>query len=271
LLLRDQSLNDPALDLAFDEALLESAEMSGDRRGILRLWEPDRPMVVVGRGSKVQDEVDLPRCRQEGVPVLRRCSGGAAVVGAPGCLMYAVVLSYDEFPELRRLDVAHRFVMERLAAAVNSLGIDARLQGTCDLTVGDLKVSGNALRCRRTHLLYHGTLLYDMNLELLDTLLRMPGRQPEYRRARTHRDFVACLPTDRRSLSEALIRSWKATAGTTEKPTYKVGDSSVADIEAIASDERRTEASLSAEHELLRITQQFADERYRSDSWNLRH
>ena len=44
------------------------------------------------------------------------------------------------------------------------------------------------------HLLYHGTVLYDFNLELIDECLTMPPRVPDYRASRDHRDFVTNLP-----------------------------------------------------------------------------
>ena len=92
------SLESPAANLALDEALLEQAEAGAGPSEVLRLWEPTDPCVVVGRSSRVAVEVKQEACRQAGIPVLRRCSGGAAVVTGPGCLMYSVVLSYRDHP-----------------------------------------------------------------------------------------------------------------------------------------------------------------------------
>ena len=78
-------------------------------------------MVVVGRSSRVAAEVRLDACRELGIPVLRRPSGGAAVVAGPGCLMYALVLSYRLRPELRVVAAAHRWVLGTLAAALAAL------------------------------------------------------------------------------------------------------------------------------------------------------
>ena len=90
----DLSLSTPAENLALDEALLDEAEQGRGPAEVLRLWEPLEPFVVVGRSSRLAVEVDMESCRAARTPVLRRCSGGAAVVTGPGCLMYAVVLSY---------------------------------------------------------------------------------------------------------------------------------------------------------------------------------
>jgi lipoate-protein ligase A len=214
------TLDDPASDLALDEALLEEAEQGllslrlgtpeSEAPELLRIWEPTQPCVVLGRSSRLQQEVNLARCQELGIPILRRASGGATVVTGPGCLMYAVLLSYEQRPELRSLDVAHRFVMQTQQRAVSRLGWDCQIRGICDLVLGERKFSGNSLRCRRQFLLYHGTLLYDFPLELLAGLLGIPERQPEYRRERTHLDFVINLPVVRQALIDALRSEWGA-------------------------------------------------------------
>ncbi len=93
--LLDLTLETAEENLALDEALLDEAEAGREPREVLRIWESPRPLVVLGRSSQVSHEVELAFCRQQGIPVLRRASGGAAIVAGPGSLMYAVVLSYD--------------------------------------------------------------------------------------------------------------------------------------------------------------------------------
>jgi len=75
------------------KALLEEAEAAGRPTETLRFWEAGHPFVVLGRSSRLAAEVHGDACRSLGIPVLRRPSGGAAVVTGPGCLMYALVLS----------------------------------------------------------------------------------------------------------------------------------------------------------------------------------
>lgn len=184
----------PVEDLAYDEALLELAESGSEPSEVLRLWESTSPAVVIGRSSSPSAEVNEAACRRRGVPVLRRTSGGTAVVVGPGCLMYSVVLCYDLLPQLRSIDEAHRFVLSSVLEGVRPWMPTARRGGTSDLIVGDRKFSGNSLRCRRRHLLYHGTLLYDFDLDSVTELLNAaPPRQPEYRAGRAHRDFLANL------------------------------------------------------------------------------
>lgn len=210
MLLLDLTLPTAAANLALDEALLEQAEASGQPQECLRLWEPAGPLAVIGRSSLVEQEVDEGACRQRNVPVLRRASGGAAIVAAPGCLMYAVVLSLELRPQLRSIDEAHRFVLGQLVEGIRPLAPGVERRGTSDLAIGDRKFSGNSLRVKREHLLYHGTLLYDFPLELIAACLRTPPRQPEYRAGRAHRDFVANLPVDPAALRRAIVAAWSA-------------------------------------------------------------
>ena len=207
--LLELTLPTPPENLALDEALLDEAEDAGRPCETLRFWEPAAPMVVVGRSSRVGQEVDRAACARLGIPILRRPSGGAAVVAGPGCLMYSLVLSYVARPALRSVDQAHRQVLNVIALALQSLGVEARCRGTSDLVVGARKFSGNSVRCRRTHLLYHGTLLYRFPLDLIATVLPMPPRTPAYREGRGHTDFVMNLPLPADALRAALAAAWK--------------------------------------------------------------
>ncbi|MDP1564349.1 MAG: lipoate--protein ligase family protein [Pirellulaceae bacterium] len=198
-------------NLAFDEWLLGRAV---ERRGgteTLRIWRPQTHAVVIGRGSKFDNEVDTRFCAEHHIPVFRRHSGGAAIVTGPGCWMYSVVLDLSLRPELRDLHAAHQTVMEQMqrAAQVLTPKTKIQVQGICDLTVDGQKCSGNSLRVVRDHLLYHGTLLVDFDLRLLAGCLRTPPRQPEYRQQRPHGQFVANLACGCSDAADELWSQWR--------------------------------------------------------------
>ena len=206
----DLTLPSLAENLALDEALLEEAETAAQPLETLRFWEAGQYAVGVGRSSRLAAEVRDDVCHELNVPVLRRISGGAAVVVGPGCLMYAVVLSLRLRPKLRFIDQAHAQVLGTIAAALRPAVPGLTLRGICDLSLGDKKVSGNSVRNKREHLLYHGTLLYDFSLEMIGRCLAMPPRQPDYRQARPHDAFVTNLPLDAVGLRSALRTAWAA-------------------------------------------------------------
>jgi lipoate-protein ligase A len=220
--LLDLTLPTPEENLALDEALLEAAEASASPLETLRIWESPEHFVVLGRSSQAAREVNLDVCRQRRIRVLRRTSGGAAVVVGPGSLMYSVVLSYELRPELRSLDQAHCFVLQTTLRALSKLLPGVMHQGTCDLTLDDHKFSGNSVRCKQRNFLYHGTLLYGMDLSLVEQLLQMPPRQPDYRANRSHASFVANVGAEGEALRDALIAAWQANSPCDEWPRDRV-------------------------------------------------
>jgi lipoate---protein ligase len=226
----DLTLDSPAENIALDEALLDEAEARGPDAEFLRLWESPTPLVVLGRSSRAE-EVDFAACAARGIPILRRTSGGAAIVAGPGCLMYAVVLGYDLHPEARGIHASHGYVLDRLVAALRQHVPAVAWAGTSDLVLvgdGDVstarKFSGNSLRVKRTHFLYHGTLLYDFDLSSISDCLRTAPRQPEYRRQREHGDFVANLPIARETLAAILTIAWPTVAELADWPRARVAE-----------------------------------------------
>jgi len=205
--LLDLTLPTPAENLALDEALLEAVEAGELSDEVLRFWESPQPVVVVGRSSRVAEEVDVTACRSAGVPILRRTSGGAAIIAGPGCLMYGVVLRYTGRDHLRLIDAAHQHVLETVRSAISPSISGIEHIGISDLAIGGRKFSGNSLRCKRDHLLYHGTLLHHFDLGLISRLLKPPPRQPDYRGGRSHAEFLTNI-----DLSEAELRQLIASA-----------------------------------------------------------
>jgi lipoate-protein ligase A len=209
----DYAFGCPLANVAMDEAILDLLQEATDRGEpgdeVLRLWQLPKVCVVLGRGSKL-DEVHQAACEQDGVPVIRRCSGGASIVAGPGCLMYSLVLSLARRPGLREIDRAHRYVMERLQRATEALVPGVAIDGICDLTKDGRKCSGNAVRYKRDWVLYHGTLLCRFPLTLIERYLAMPPRVPAYRLERSHREFLVNLDVDPPRLKERLAQAWEA-------------------------------------------------------------
>ncbi len=208
--LLELTLDSPAENLALDEALLLKAEEQREPAETLRLWEPRELSVVVGSSSRVHSEVRVAACQTDRIAILRRSSGGAAIVTGPGCLMYAVILSLRQRPELKAIDRAHRYVLDAIGAALTPTVGNVVRRGTSDLAVGERKFSGNSLRVKREHLLYHGTLLYDFPLDRIGAYLAEPPRQPDYRLGRNHGEFVANLPLAVADLRVAISQAFAA-------------------------------------------------------------
>lgn len=234
------SFPQPAANLACDEVLLDDCEESAGSE-VLRFWEPQSHFVVVGYGNRIETEVNIPACNTRGISVLRRSTGGGTILQGPGCLNYALILKIDPDGPLRTITGANRFIMERNRTAIDRLlsgighpasgighhaseipGPMVAVSGHTDLTCAGLKFSGNAQRRRKHALLFHGTFLLGMDLQLIGTVLPLPSRQPEYRRNRQHSEFLANLPLSADAVKSALREAWAVDSRLGEVPVERI-------------------------------------------------
>jgi lipoate-protein ligase A len=200
----------PAETLAAEEAILDAAD-AGNIGQMLSFWEPSKHFVVLGYGNKVATETRPDACERLGVQILRRCSGGGTVLQGPGVLNYSLVLGIDKWAHLSSITGANQFIMQRNADALGRvLGRPVSVQGYTDLAIAQLKFSGNAQRRKRTHLLFHGAILLNLDMMLLDAVLPMPSLQPGYRGGRTHGEFLTQLGLPPGPVKQALRAAWDA-------------------------------------------------------------
>ena len=181
-----------------------ASAVSGER---LLIWESARPAVVLPRHGEPEAWVHVPACASRGVPLLRRESGGGAVVVGPGCLNIALVLSLDGRPWLADVERSYEWMLGRLAGVLAIGGIAVR---STDLAIRERKFAGHAQRRVRDAILHHGVVLYDFDLELVDALLPEPPRRPAWRGNRTHREFLTSAPLARDDIVRRL--GWLPTA-----------------------------------------------------------
>lgn len=154
LRLIDRTPGDPRLGLAIDEALFEAGRLGGE--AAIRFWVNDRA-VVIGRSQSAADEVDLVAADELKVPVLRRISGGGAVVHYPGNLNVSVILRATD--GLGSVGEVFRAFGEAVASALASRG-PVRVEDNA-LVLDGAKIAGAAQARRGDTILYHTTLLLE--------------------------------------------------------------------------------------------------------------
>ncbi len=178
--------------------------MPAGASGVLRFWEPADYAVVLGASCRLADDVHVDACRADGVPILRRTSGGGTVVVGPGALNVTVILPESAAPGLAAVDEAHRYVLDRIAQSIRRAGRPVTLEGRGDLVLGDRKCGGSAQRRLKHWFMVHCSILYDFPIERIDRYLAIPRRQPEYRQGRDHHDFLSNLGLPRNILMDAI-------------------------------------------------------------------
>jgi len=204
----DLTLGTPEENLACDEVLLDLCEAGGSEE-LLRLWALPQYFVVLGYANKAATEVNLPFCRQYGIPVLRRCTGGGTVLQGPGVFNYSLILRTDGSRPCHSIPATNKFILERHRDALAALTCaPVEWRGQTDLAIGGLKFAGNAQRRRRQFLLFHGTFLLHLDMSLVEKALPLPSRQPDYRVNRSHADFLINLNVPPHTIKSALAKAW---------------------------------------------------------------
>jgi lipoate-protein ligase A len=161
--LETQSL-DPTWNLAFEEYCLKDLRQF-DR--ILLLWQ-NANAIIIGHYQNAEKEINLEAVEKFGAQVVRRSSGGGTVYHDLGNLNYSFIYPVDG---LKKLDIS--VYATPMVTALQKIGIPVKIQGRNDLTIDGKKISGTAQRIHKGRLLHHGTLLFDSNLDILESVLQV--------------------------------------------------------------------------------------------------
>ena len=104
--------------------------------------------------------------------------------------------------ELESLTNTTTFILQLVKKTLSKALNNIELKGISDLTINDVKFSGNAQRRLKKAILFHGTILYNFDLELISNYLKEPPIQPEYRKNRPHRSFIQNITITKQELTQ---------------------------------------------------------------------
>lgn len=164
-----------AFNMGLDEAILASVS-KGAAEPTLRLyaWKPSA--ISIGYFQGLSEEVDLDACRANGVDVVRRITGGGAVFHQAE-ITYSVVIPEGHPLFVRSVLASYERVCAGVIAGLGVLGVQASFAPINDIVSAGKKVSGNAQTRKMGCLLQHGTVLLDVDVELMFDLLKVPAEK----------------------------------------------------------------------------------------------
>ena len=158
----------PYMQLALDEAILDKVSM-GFSPPTIRFYSLKPLCISIGYFNDVCRSVNLGKASGLGIPIIRRITGGGAVVhDGEAELIYSFV-----FPSTS-MSIALEKVGLTIERALKKLGIAISYVRVNDLIINKKKIGGMACARRGGAVLVHGTLMISTRTELLDDLLRVP-------------------------------------------------------------------------------------------------
>lgn len=128
------------------------------------------PSVIFGRNQVAENEVNLDYCREHGVQVFRRKSGGGCVYADRDNLMLSFVTTE------KNVGFAFNRFINMILLVLRKMGVEATGTSHNDILIGNKKVCGTACRTTAKGCVVHSTMLYDTNMEhMLHTIT--PSRE----------------------------------------------------------------------------------------------
>lgn len=170
-------------------------------------FQPNSYIVVLGCSNRPEKELRLEECKRAGIPILRRYGGGGAVLLYPGCIVVSIgAWVQSPYHNDRYFYKINQSIIDCLASLDQKLGALGQA-GISDITYGNKKVAGTSMFRSRNYLLYQASILFDVDFSAIESFLGHPTREPEYRGARRHRDFVVGLNTISCQVSQGEVLS----------------------------------------------------------------
>jgi lipoate-protein ligase A len=224
-----------ARNMARDVAILEAVS-EGRATPTLRLYGWNPPCLTLGRHQGVE-AADLVFCRAEGIDVVRRPTGGRALLHHLE-LTYAVIAPLGRYPLPRSLQDAYRLICGALVHAMRAIGVDATLTGgevnvllpsprsavPCfkapaggEVVVGGRKLIGSAMRSHAGTILQHGSILLEWDGRLQAGAMGLAddsGLRPHITTLHDELD----RPVSRADLTDAVVDSCSEVLGVSFRP-----------------------------------------------------
>jgi len=172
-----------SLNMAVDEAIFNVSSCP-----TLRFYRWNSPSISVGYFQRI-DKGFLDSCSRMGVPVVRRPTGGRAILHHSE-ITYSLVSPYNLFPGPSALTNIYKKLARWQVDSLSALGLKADMgerrgnvrpyqkSESCFMTstpyevhVGGRKICGSAQKRGKTSFLQHGSILVDVDLELMQKLM----------------------------------------------------------------------------------------------------
>uniref|UniRef100_A0A7C3EGV3 Lipoate--protein ligase family protein n=1 Tax=Gracilinema caldarium TaxID=215591 RepID=A0A7C3EGV3_9SPIR len=162
-------------NMGLDQAILEQVA-AGTVLPTLRFygWQP--AAISIGYFQGMQEEVDLSACHHHGVDTVRRITGGGAVFHQSE-VTYSIVLPLTHPLADQNILASYGRLCQGIVKGLANLGVTAEFAPINDIVVGAKKISGNAQTRKLGCILQHGTILLDVDVDIMFTLLKVPSEK----------------------------------------------------------------------------------------------
>ena len=211
----DLETHDAYTNMAIDEAIMQAIK-EGNAPPTLRLYRWKPSAVSIGTFQGMRDEVAIDYCKSNGIDYIRRITGGGAVYhDYNGEITYSILMPKKHPLALTDIIDSYKLLCGGIIKALDYLGIkNAEFKPINDVNVGGKKVSGNAMTRRLGCALQHGTVLLNLDVNQMFTILKVPQEKISDKMISDVKERVTSIrdildrPVEVDELREALARGF---------------------------------------------------------------
>jgi lipoate-protein ligase A len=178
-----------AIQMAIDEAIL-IIRAKGLVPNTLRFYTWKPPCVTIGYFQSLEKEINLEKIKEFGIDVIRRYTGGGAVLHDKE-LTYSVVVSEKEVSE--DIKKSYEEICGFIISGLRELGLNAEFKPINDIVVDGKKISGSAQTRKFGFVLQHGTILINLDLDKMFSVLKIPDEKIKDKLISNAKERVTCL------------------------------------------------------------------------------
>jgi lipoate-protein ligase A len=181
-----------AENMALDDTLLE-LKGKGDSIDTLRFLQFSPPAVLIGFHQSVEEEVRLSYCRDKGIDINRRITGGGAIFFDENQLGWEVICDKKFF----NIEIPNQWLFRTLCdpviEALDRFGLQASFRPRNDIEINGRKISGTGGTESDGAFLFQGTMLVDFDVEGMIRSLKIPVEKLKAKEINSIKERVTCL------------------------------------------------------------------------------
>jgi len=177
------------MQMAIDEAILLS-RIENKVPNTLRFftWKPK--CLSIGFFQDLHKEVALSKARDKKVDIVRRYTGGGSVFHDKE-LTYSLAVSENDVGE--DIIESYGIICNAIISGLHAIGISSAFKPINDVIVGNKKISGNAQTRKKGIVLQHGTILLDVDVKEMFSLLNVSSEKIKDKMIEAVEDRVTSL------------------------------------------------------------------------------
>lgn len=209
-----------AENMALDETLLELRD-ENKIPDTVRFLSFEPHSVLSGHFQTIENEIRTGYCAQHGIEINRRITGGGALYWGTKDIGWEIFANRERFcAQISKVEDYYRLFCNAFARGLGGFGLDASFRPRNDIEIEGRKISGTGGTSIKSAFMFQGTLLVDINIDIMLRALRIPLEKLKYKEVKSLKERITWLSRElgycpsRESIIKNILRGFSESFST---------------------------------------------------------